>query len=155
MNTTVQWIFILIGVAISAGLLWYIVRHLKTLEKQRQEKQRREEHKGQRRQQAIQSVRVLAMSIEQDQVALSEAAIRIHGLLQVLAPELLDRQPYSIFRRMAEETAHMPTHERRSETDRRFIQRLDQQRLELEERHRTEIFEAATAIKRYEFWPLV
>lgn len=149
MTQTTQWILILAGLAISAGLAWYIARHFKTHRKQREAQHKRDIRNEQRRQQAIQSVRVLAMSIEQDQVELSEGAIRIHGLLQVLAPELLERQPYVVFRTMAEETAHMPTHERRQETDRRFIRRLDQQRMALEKKHGAAIRDAATAIRQY------
>ena len=151
MNSTTQWTLILIGLAISAALLWYITKKLKTAGRQRAEQRERETRNDERRQQAVQSVRVLAMSIEQDQVSLSEGSIRIHGLLQVLAPELLERQPYTIFRVMAEATAHMPTHEQRQATDRRFVRRMDQQRLELERQHRETIREAATAIRHYPF----
>lgn len=151
MSTMFQWLLIVIGLAMSAALIFYIVKRSGELKRRRREQQRRDKSQRQRRQDAIQSVRVLAMTIEQDQVDLSEASIRIHGLLQVLAPDLLEQHPYRIFREMAEETAHMPTHEKRQESDKRFIQRLDLQRAALEEKHASTIREAASAIRRYSF----
>lgn len=151
MGSTTQWILIVAGLAASAALLFYIIKRAAELRTRSHEKARQDERQLQRRQDAVQSVRVLAMTIEQDQVALSEACIRIHGLLQVIAPELLEQEPYVIFRLMAEQTAHMPTHEQRNETDRRFVRRMDQQRVKLEEKHKKEIRAAATAIRRYPF----
>lgn len=151
MSSTTQWLIILIGLAVSAALLFYIVRHNGKLKQQRQAQAQQRLGREKRRQDAIQSVRVLAMTIEQDQVDLSEACIRIHGLLQVLAPELLAQPPYQVFRTMAEETAHMPTHEKRQESDKRFVRRMDHQRAALEEKHQSSIREAAVAIRRYPF----
>ena len=150
-TTTQQWLLIIIGLAVSAGLVVYIRSRARTLKNRKHERQQQDARRGSRRQDAVQSVRVLAMTIEQDQVVLTEACIRIHGLLQVIAPDLLEQKPYSIFRLMAEETAHMPTHEARNETDKRFVRRMDQQRLNLEDKHREENREAASAIRQYPF----
>lgn len=151
MSTVTQWLLIAVGLIASAALVVFILKQFRELGRQRQLRKRQRESQERRRRDAIQSVRVLAMTIEQDQVDLSEASIRIHGLLQVLAPDLLEQEPYRVFREMAEKTAHMPTHEKRQDSDKRFIRRLDLQRAALEEENQGRIREAAIAIRRYPF----
>lgn len=151
MSDTAQWILILVGVMVSAGLLVYIFKHTHKQKEQRQAQARQEQLKNERWQEAVQSVRVLAMAIEQGQIDLSEGAIRIHGLLQVVAPELLDHERYRVFRKMAEETSHMPTHEERNNADKQDVQRMDQEKLALEKKHNDELQQAAYAIRRHPF----
>ncbi|MAL99038.1 MAG: hypothetical protein CL583_11410 [Alteromonadaceae bacterium] len=149
MSTMMQWILILAGVVVCGALVLFIAGRLKKLNADRGQQTRRDRAQQDRRRDAIQSVRVIAMAVEQDQVDLAEASIRLHGLLQVLGPELLDQEPYRVFREMAEQTAHMHTHEARGQADRRDIRRQDNERLALEEQHQEKIRDAARAIRRH------
>lgn len=151
MDERLQWLLIVLGLVAIAALGALIYRQSRTLRAARQSRDQQDAYTRKRREECIQSIRVLAMTIEQNQVEYSEACIRIKGLLDYVAPELLESEPYAIFQKVYEETRHMPTHEARLETDRRFIRKLDKQRFAIERRHQEAIRAAATAIRHYPF----
>ena len=151
MNEIQHWILIAIGIAVIAGLLLVIRHHGRILLIDKQERERAQQAANDRRDRMIQSIRVLAMTIEQDQVEYSEACIRIKGLLDEIAPELLEKEPFTVFKTVSDGTQHMPTHEARLQTNRKFIRKLDQERFALEREHHHHIREAASAIRYYPF----
>ncbi|TBW52233.1 DUF2489 domain-containing protein [Marinobacter halodurans] len=147
----IQWVLIVAGLAVIALLARFIWQRTRLLRQQSQRNARTEAFQKQRRDQMIESVRVLAMSVEQDQVEYSEACLRIKGLLDHLAPELLEQSPYRIFQEMHDALEHMPTHQARQDTASHFIRKLDEQRFELEKTHADAIRRAATAIRYHQF----
>lgn len=94
------------------------------------------------------SLNVLGKSILDDQIELSEACIRIKVLLDNSRPGWHAEPELEVFSRMYDGMAHMPTHQARQETDKRFIHKLDQQRFRLEREHRDGIRAAAQALLR-------
>lgn len=94
------------------------------------------------------SLIVLGKSILDDQIELSEACIRIKVLLDNSRPGWHADPGLAVFARMYDGMSHMPTHQARQDTDKRFIHKLDQQRFQLERQHRDEIRVAAKELLR-------
>lgn len=151
MPLAVQWTLIILGLAASAGLVWYIQRQRRQLKSIHQSRAKTRALQAKRRESMIESIRLLAMTAEQEQVEYSEACIRIKGLLDHVAPHLLAREPFSIFQRMYEKTEHMPTHEARKQADPELIRQLDEERFALEREHGEAIHRAVVAIRGFDF----
>ena len=149
MPSNLEWILIVIGLMVCAGLATLIVRQSRELRNTRRERRVVSAVEAERRDSMLTSLRVLAMSIEQDQVEASEACIRIKRLLDHIEPGLLAQPPFTVFEEMYEATRHMPTHQTRMDTDPRFVQKLDRQRHALERQHRDRILEAAHALRQH------
>ncbi len=146
-----QWTLIIIGLAVILLLAVFIVRQTRTLRDSKARIARNEAFAAERHDRMVESIQVLAMAIEQDQVEYSEACLRIKGLLDHVAPALLEQTPYRIFQEMHDQLSHMPTHRARQETDQRFVQKMDKERFALEQKHADSIRRAATAIRHHRF----
>lgn len=151
MPQNLQWVLIGIGVVIIAGLSLFIGRQWQRLRQYRRAVKRTRALQAERRDSMIESIRILAMTLEQEQVEPSEGCIRIKGLLDHVEPELLRHSPYDVFQALYEKTEHMPTHEARQQTDPKRIRRLDEERFALEAEYAEAIREAAMAIRYYRF----
>lgn len=151
MPPILQWVLIGIGAVAIAGLSFFILRQWRRLRQQKRAAERTRALQIERRDSMIESIRILAMTLEQEQVEPSEGCIRIKGLLDHVAPELLRHSPYDVFQTMYEKTEHMPTHEARKQADPKLIRRLDDERFALEADHASAIREAAVAIRYYRF----
>lgn len=146
-----QWSLIVLGLAAIALLLVFIVRHGRLLRSHRRKQERQQAFQAERRENMIESIRILAMAVEEDQVEYSEACLRIKGLLDHVAPELLEQSPYRIFLEIHDQIQHMPTHRARQQTDTRFVRKMDEERFALEKNHSDAIRRAATAIRHHSF----
>ncbi|MDX1456309.1 MAG: DUF2489 domain-containing protein [Marinobacter sp.] len=146
-----QWILIGVGVIAITLLLMFINRQLRLLRKEKALRLKQEAFQTERRAKIVDSIQVLAMAIEEDQVEYSEACLRIKGLLELIAPELLTQTPYQVFQQVHDQIQHMPTHQSRQDTDRKFIQKLDKERFAVEGQHADAIRRAATAIRQHNF----
>lgn len=148
-----QWTLIIGGVAAIALLLVFIRRQAGIISEGRRRKEKADAFQQKRRQDMIDSIRVIAMAVEADQVEYSEACLRIKGLLDHVAPELLEHLPFRVFLVVHEKLQHMPTHGARQATETRFVEKMDKERFEVEEMHADEIRRAATAIRHHQFTP--
>ncbi|WP_152208574.1 DUF2489 domain-containing protein [Marinobacter changyiensis] len=146
-----QWILIFAGVVAIVLLALFINRQTKVLKRDKATANKTKVFQDERRTSMIESIRVLAMAIEQDQIEYSEACLRIKGLLDHVAPDLLKQTPYRIFLEMHEHMEHMPTHQARQDTDARFVEKMDKERFALEQQHSDAIRRAATAIRHHHF----
>lgn len=146
-----QWILIFVGLVAIVFLVLFINRQTKVLKRDKATANRTKVFQDERRASMIESIRVLAMAVEQDQIEYSEACLRIKGLLDHVAPELLKQTPYRIFQEMHENMEHMPTHQARQDTDSRFVEKMDKERFALEQQHADTIRRAATAIRHHHF----
>ncbi|MEX0605015.1 MAG: DUF2489 domain-containing protein [Marinobacter sp.] len=146
-----QWILILAGLAAIVLLVVFISRQTRVLKRDKATADRTKAFQDERRASMIKSIQVLAMAVEQDQIEYSEACLRIKGLLDHVAPDLLNQTPYRIFQEMHEHMQHMPTHQARQDTDSRFVQKMDEERFALEKQHADTIRRAATAIRHHRF----
>ncbi len=146
-----QWTLIIAGLLAIATLIAFIVRQSRLLSLSRRRDDKNRAFREKRRQSMVESIQVIAMAVEEDQVEYSEACLRLKGLLDHVAPELLERSPYRIFREISDQLQHMPTHRARQATDTRFIEKMDQERLALEKQHADAIRRAATALRQHAF----
>lgn len=151
MPQNLQWMLILAGIIAIVGLSLYIARQWQRLHQYRRAVEHTRALQNERRDSMIESIRILAMTLQQEQVEPSEGCIRIKGLLDHVEPELLNHKPYNVFQTIYEKTEHMPTHEARQQADPKLIQRLDEERFALEAEYAEAIQEAAMAIRYYGF----
>jgi hypothetical protein len=143
MSDAVIWSGIFVGLVIIASLSWFIftkIRELKVLKAKRVEKEAQETEK---RNHLINSIKVIATTMLEDQVELSEGCIRIKVLIDHFDASLHEQASFKIFEEMYKSTEHMPTHQARKNTDKNFIHKLDQQRFALEKKHRESIRKGA------------
>ncbi len=146
-----QWALIVAGIIASALLARFIVRQLRAVQEDTRRRQKTESFQKQRRDNMVESLRVLSMAIEADQVEYSEACLRIKGLLDHVEPSLLQRAPFDIFQTVHDKIQHMPTHQARQETETKFVEKMDEERAAVEEEHADAIRRAATALKEHAF----
>jgi len=149
-----QWLqlSLIIGGAIAIiALLGFIRRQMVTLSENRKRRNKAEAFQTKRRQDMIDSIRVIARAIEEDQVEYSEACLRIKGLLDHVAPQLMEKPPFRVFMEVYEQLRHMPTHQARQDTEARFVEKMDKERFAVEKRHADEIRRAATTIRNHVF----
>ncbi len=133
------------------ALLVFIRRQMAILSENRKRQHKAEAFQAKRRQDMIDSIHVIAMAIEEDQVEYSEACLRIKGLLDHVEPQLMERPPFRVFMEVYEQLRHMPTHQARQDTEARFVDKMDKERFAVEKRHADEIRRAATAIRNHPF----
>ena len=151
MSYELQLTLIAIGVVAIIVLATYIWRQTAVLRQDRARQQKAEAFQNKRRDHMIESIRIIAMAVEEDQVEYSEACLRLKGLLDYVAPELLDKSPFRVFQTVHEKIQHMPTHRARQATDTKFVQKMDKERYAIEQAHADEIRRAATAIRHHSF----
>lgn len=146
-----QWTLIIAGLIVIVVLGIFIARQSRALRQHNATRRKNEAFMAERREKMVDSIRVIAMAVEEDQIEYSEACLRLKGLLDHLAPELLERAPYSVFLEVHNRISHMPTHRARKKTDRRFVEKMDEERFAVEREFRDAIRRAATAIREHEF----
>ena len=151
MSQVLQWSLIIAGAIAIIALLGFIRRKKVALSENRKRQDKAEAFQAKRRQNMIDSIRVIAMAVEENQIEYSEACLRIKGLLDHIAPQLMEKPPFRVFLEVYEQLRHMPTHQARQDTEARFVDKMDKERFEVEERHADEIRRAATAIRHHAF----
>ncbi|HDZ38690.1 MAG TPA: DUF2489 domain-containing protein [Marinobacter sp.] len=151
MSQVLQWSLIIAGAIAIIALLGFIRRKKVTLSENRKRQEKAEAFQAKRRQNMIDSIRVIAMAVEENQIEYSEACLRIKGLLDHIEPQLMEKPPFRVFLEVYEQLRHMPTHQARQDTEARFVDKMDKERFEVEERHADEIRRAATAIRHHAF----
>ncbi len=148
----VNWIWLanLIGAALIVALCVYIWRKWRALQAIQREHSALQtaQHKEYEnlRKHLVESMQVIAKSMLDEQVELSEGCIRIKVLMDNYDPDLHQLQQFSIFSIMYSQLEHMPTHEARQQADKKLIRKLDAERFRLERHHRDEVREAAKSL---------
>jgi len=149
MSDSIIWLGIVAGFIVILGLCWYIWATSRELKVHRADQDQLLSDKKKQDKYLIDSLKVLATTILDDQVELSEGCIRIKVLLDHLDSNLHEHKSFKIFEEMYLATEHMPTHDARKNTDKHFTDKLDQQRFALEQKHREAIKSAAKALMEY------
>jgi len=149
MNNSIIWFGIFLGTVIGIGLCYYISIKSRELKSHRHQQQLLAAEHESKKTFLIDSIKVLATTILDDQVELSEGSIRIKVLIDHLDASLHEKAEFKVFEDMYLAMQHMPTHQARKDTDKHFIHKLDQQRFSLEQKHRNEIRTAAKALLDY------
>ena len=138
-----MWVMISIGLVVIIGLSVFIYTKLRELKVLKAQQVKKEAEQAEKRRYLVDSIKVIATTMLEDQVELSEGCIRIKVLIDHLDASLHEQESFKIFEQMYRETEHMPTHQARKNTDKNFIHKLDQQRFALEKKHNERIRKAA------------
>lgn len=146
MNDGLMWALSIFGLLLIALLLISIRRNSTKLSHAAQLKRNQQQEKKVQRAKLEESLHVLAVSMLDGQIETSEGCYRIKVLLDFYDPDLHERAPFSIFNTVYEGLKHMPTHEARKQTEKRFVFKLDKQRHALEQQHHQAIMSASQAL---------
>ena len=97
------------------------------------------------------SIQILAGAVGSDELTLTEASIRICGLLDSLQASDEVREQYGAFYQLREATSHIPILDKWQALSRKEQFKLDKERQRLEQDHREFIVDAAQRIKGQRF----
>lgn len=156
MSENTIYLLIALGLVVIAGLSAYI---WKTLKAQRNHQKRLDEIEQQaiqktqeRRDYLMESIRLISHAMEHDeQMTLTEGAIRLKVLVEHLAPHLLSQEPYAILVLMYEETQHIPLKEQFKALDKKAQKKFHREMRLLEAKHQDALIEAARKLHSYPF----
>lgn len=132
-----MFILAILGALVISGLAFYAGKLLFQLNAQNQE---RDAKLAKRNERATESIRVIALAMQQEQCDLSEGSIRI----SVLLDHIVHKQPqdyrtrYPAIHDLYDRIKHMPTHDARKELGKKEVAKLDMQRW----KHEAELKEA-------------
>lgn len=156
MSDTVLYALIILGLGVIAGLSIYILKQL-SIQREHREKleqiaQQAAEKTQERRDYLIESVQMISHAvINDDQMTSTEGCMRLHVLLDNLAPHLLKQEPYSVISLIYQQTQHIPIKEQWKSLDRKTQNKLKKEMIQLEKKHQNQIKEAAKLLKDYNF----
>ncbi len=112
MSETVVYGLIVVGLAVSAAALWFIVRLLRQQKAQKDENQRRLEEVAVKAQEhrayLVESLQVIAQTLMNDEMSVVEGSIRCRMLLDNLDPQLRQHEDFAVFSEVYEKTRHIP-----------------------------------------------
>ncbi len=100
------------------------------------------------RQKNINSVEIIARAVLDDQVTLTEASIRINALIQAIRLEEDKAKELSVFRQLAEATAHIPILEKWKALSRKEKRDYEKERESIEDNFRDFVVAASEKIAR-------
>mgnify|MGYP000403185658 CR=1 FL=1 len=95
------------------------------------------------------SLEIMARALLDQQVEVSEGSIRIKVLIDHFDATLHEQIPFSVFNEVYILLEHMPTHQARKQTDKKFLHKLDQQRFTIEKKLRPQVLAASKALIDY------
>ena len=93
------------------------------------------------------SIQILAQALHNDELTLTEASIRIAGLLDLLDVHALVKEEFSAFYQLREKTIHIPYLEKWQELSRAEQNKFDIERLNHETTFNDFVIDAAKRIK--------
>ncbi|KZY65006.1 hypothetical protein A3735_24670, partial [Oleiphilus sp. HI0061] len=146
MSENFIWLAIVVGSLVSIFLFRFSFKTWNKIQRIEDAKKAYLEEVAEKKDKALNSIKVIAQCMLDEQVELSEGCIRIKVLLDHLAPNLHEDERFSVFIKMYDALEHMPTHEARKQTDKRVIFKLDQERFKLEEDNQHAILSASKAL---------
>ncbi len=132
---------LIVGLAAIIWVTWRDLKKLKAAQAKHQAEQQQELDKHRRY--LVESMQVIAKTMLDDQLELSEGCIRIKVLLDNYDADLHRLDKFRVFNLMYQGLSHMPTHEARKQTDSKLIRKLDAERFKLEREHRDAIRHSA------------
>ncbi|NIC04091.1 DUF2489 domain-containing protein [Billgrantia bachuensis] len=151
MTTTTALILLAVSLAIVAGLAAYaftLWQEVKRREAFREEELRRA-HEN-----CLSNLEIVASSLLQEQVDITEGAWRCKLLLDILDPSLIERPGFQAFGEVYSRTQHLHTHSARKQLTPRERMREDRERLEVEAEWRQPVLAAAEELLAFRRgWP--
>lgn len=131
---------------------WRLQRQVNKMETKKLEQQQElEELKDNHQKYLNNSIKILAQGIVDEQLTLTEGAIRISVLLDNLKISDGQREDYSAFFQLAEATSHIPILEAWKKLPKKEKALLDKERMSMEEKYKDFVVDAAKRIKDESF----
>lgn len=106
---------------------------------------------GQEKARRVLSIRLLARGVLDQQLSLTEAAIRITALLDILGQGQSARSEHAALYKLADETLHIPRLKDWQALSRPEKKRLEKDRLSSEAKYKDFIFSSAKELAQFEF----
>ncbi|MFT6386683.1 MAG: nucleotidyltransferase/DNA polymerase involved in DNA repair [Cellvibrionaceae bacterium] len=133
-------------------IAWRLQKRVKQIESVKvEQRQELEELKDNHQQYLNSSIQILAKGILDEQLTLTEGAIRISVLLGNLKINDNHREEYSAFFQLAEATSHIPILDAWKKLPKKEKARLEKERVTIEEKYKDFIVDAAKRIKGQRF----
>ncbi len=137
-----------IVVCLAAIAAYYQMLLFKKGRQERQNEESLRSELAQRQEKNIKSIVILSRAVIEKQVTLTEACIRINALIQTLGLDTKVEEELSVFRQLAEATAHIPILERWKALSRNEKQKFERERESLEANFSDFVVAAAEKIVR-------
>lgn len=151
MTTTTALVLLALGLAIIAGLsayaytLWREVKRREAFS----EAELRRAHEN-----CLTNLEIVASSLLQEQVEVTEGAWRCKMLLEILDPSLLEKPAFQPFGEVFARTRHLHTHSARKALTPRERMHEDRERLQVEDEWRAAVLQAAEQVMIFRRnWP--
>lgn len=142
---------VLIVVVLTAVAVYYLLR-VRAVERERGELLEQQEiEKQKQRLQVNKSIQILAQGMIEEQLTLTEGAIRISALLSSIGVNDQVREEYGAFFLLASATEHIPILDAWKQLSTKKKLHFDAQREQLEADHREFVLDAAARIKTRQF----
>jgi hypothetical protein len=149
-------LLLLLGISIIVVLsviAWRLQNKVRNIERQRQQQQEELEKSKREHQEYIQnSIHILAQGLVDDQLALTEGAIRISVMISNLENGEAHKEEFSAFFQLADATAHIPILDSWKQLPKKDKFRLDKERLQIEDKFRDFILDAAKRASARKSW---
>lgn len=128
-------------------IAWRLQRRVNKMEREKVEHQQEiEELKDNHQEYLNSSIQILAQGIIDEQLSLTEGAIRISVLMDNLNIADTHREDYSAFFQLAEATAHIPILDAWKRLPKKEKARFEQERANTEEKYKDFVVDAAKRI---------
>ncbi|MCV6614507.1 MAG: DUF2489 domain-containing protein [Cellvibrionaceae bacterium] len=150
-----KWALLALGLLIIAGLGAYALhlqRKVKAMEKRRQQQlEQLAAEADAKRVRINKSIQIIAAAVPEEQMTLTEAAMRLSVLLESLGVSEAEREEFSALFKLAEATAHIPILEEWKNLPLKKRLAYDRQREQLEQDYRDFIHQCAENLRGREF----
>ncbi len=139
-------------IVILGAVAWHYQSRVNKMEAAKKEQLRElDELKNNHQQYLNNSIQVLAQGLIDDQLSLTEGAIRISVLMDNLKINDRHREEFSVFFQLAEATAHIPILGAWKKLPKKEKARFEKERMATEEKYKEFVVDAAKRIKGRRF----
>lgn len=140
---------VILVLAVVAGYYLWQVKQLN--QHQQQQREQLEQERRVQREKTVKSLKLISNAILEDQLTLTEGALRIRAMLLSLNVDDSVLESFSAFFLLAEATQHIPILEEWKKLDRKQQFKFDRQREKLESDHREFVLDAAKRLRQHNF----
>ncbi len=142
-------IVVIVGLTTTAGYYLWQLRLLKN--KREQQKEALEQAGREQRERVNKSIQIIAQAIVEEQMTLTEGAIRIRVLLDGLSVNETVQKDFAAFYQLAKAAEHIPILEAWKQLSTKKKLAFDSERERLEKDHREFVLDAAARIQGHSF----
>ena len=146
MPMTIVVLMVVLVLALVAYASYLLVLLANQRSKERRQRQLAEQAIGEKQIDNQNSINIIARCLLQEQVTLTEAAIRISTLARSMQPALVEQQYYLPFDELAKATSHIPILDGWRQLSREQKKQLGTERESIEQVHKQRVLDAAAQL---------